>query len=505
MFSEDNDGRRGKIKGAPHPKVIEHISAKVLKNDLATSYQVYLDLNKAHVLMLAKQGIIAPDVAKKILTVTDEMAKMGDTPTFECIPEREDIYPNLEHYLISKVGIEVGGQQHTARSRNDLANTATRLTLRKYYFKLCDAYNKMRQTVLDVARANTDAVMPGYTHLQASEPITFAHYCAAVLGAMDRDYRRIAHAYESLNLNSLGGGSMGSTTWNIDRNYTTELLGFDRPLDNSLDSVASRDYVIDFLAAISIAANTFSRFCFDLYIWCATDYSYIEVNDNAAVCSSIMPQKKNPWTLEHIKAKAGHIEGYFIGAINTLKNTPYTNICDVSGETDAHLYDAIDEMIASIELLDITVAGIKLNKEHMLECARGDFCTVTELANNLVRHDKISFRAAHEIVALIVDDMVTNKKKANEIGVADVHGPFMKLFGKTTVMTDADIQKALDPVLNANSKVIIGGTAPVEVNRQLDVSQKILDADVAENEDRKARVAAAKARMEELVQKTIAS
>ncbi len=497
------ENRRGKIKEPPSEEVVRWIIQPGINADIDHAYQCYLDINKAHVLMLAKQGIIADDVANSILKVTDEMAKMGKQPTFPIDPSKEDTYFNLEHYLIERTGLDIGGQQHTARSRNDLLATVTRLYTRDFYLDICDLFNKMREAVLQVAKNNTDAVMSGYTHLQPSEPITFAHYCSAILSALERDYRRISAVYQSLNLCPLGGGSMGSTTFDIDRDMTAQLLGFDEPLDNSIDCVASRDYASELLAALSLACNTFSRFCFDLYIWATPDYGYVEVADSEAVCSSIMPQKKNPWTLEHVKGKCAHIEGFFISCINAMKNTPYTHNQDVNGEGTYFLWTALVETKACLELLTKTVEGITLHKDKMVKTARGNFCTVTELANYLVRHDHISFRAAHEIVALVVDYMITHDKKANEIGTDVVNDIFYQLFGKKTCMTDDDIQRALDPVLNAQSKTVKGGTAEKEVLRQLARRQQHLEQDQQENSQRRAHLCNAKETLEKAVQDRI--
>ena len=263
---------RGKIKTAPDPLVVKYLIQPGIVNDIKYRYQAFLDCNKAHVLMLAKQKIVSREVAAAIVRCNEEMSKMGDKPNFEIDPGREDFYFNIEAHLIEEVGIEIGGQQHTARSRNDLYATTARLAVRKAYFEICELYNRMRQAIIDVARQNTDAVFAGYTHMQPSEPITFAHYCSAILNAMERDYRRIAHCFEGLNVCPLGGGSMGSTTWDIDRKYTAELLGFDRPIDNSIDCVATRDYATEILAALAMSATTISRFCQDLYVWVATEY-----------------------------------------------------------------------------------------------------------------------------------------------------------------------------------------------------------------------------------------
>lgn len=495
---------RGKIKAAPNPLVVKYVIEPGIRNDIKYRYQAFLDCNKAHVLMLAKQGIIRNEVARAILKCNAEMAAMGEAPTFKIEPDREDFYFNLEAYLIEQVGLEIGGQQHTARSRNDLYATCARLSVRDIYFDICHAYNRMRQTIIDVAQQHKEAVFAGYTHMQPSEPITFAHYCSGILNAMDRDYRRLAHTFEGLNVCPLGGGSMGSTTWAIDRQYTSDLLGFYRPMDNSIDCVASRDFATDILAALSISANTISRFCQDLYVWSTPEYGYIEVSDSCAVCSSIMPQKKNPWVLERIKAKTAHIEGFFISALNVMKNTIYSHSEEVCGEALTYLFPALEEMKVICELLEISVRGLTVKKERMLEMAQGNFCTVTELANDLVRHDHISFRMAHDIVADVVAYMIDHNKKANEIGIDVVNPIFLNLFGRTTSMTDEEVHAALDPVKIAFSKNCIGGTAPEEVTRQLTQAQISLELDEKELTHRQNAVKEAKDLLEQTLQTFIA-
>lgn len=494
---------RGKIKTPPDPLVVKYLIKPGIENDIKYRYQAFLDCNKAHVLMLAKQGIVSQETAKAILRSNDKMARMGDKPDFPIDPGREDFYFNIEAHLIEDVGIEIGGQQHTARSRNDLYATCARLAVRKAYFELCEIYNRMRQAVIETARKNTDAVFAGYTHMQPSEPITFAHYCSGILNAMQRDFRRIALVFEGLNLCPLGAGSMGSTTWNIDRNFTSHLLGFDAPVDNSIDSVASRDFVSDLLSALSIAANTLSRFCQDLYVWASPDFGYVEVSDSCAVCSSIMPQKKNPWVLEHIKAKAAHVEGCYMSALNVMKNVIYSHCEDMCGEAANYLFPGIEEFRVMCELMEVSIKGITVNRQRMLEKARSNFCTVTELANYLVRHDKISFRMAHDIVAGVVAYMTEHHKNASDIGTAEVNPIFEQLFGRKTTMTDEEIRAALDPVSIAYAKTCIGGTAPSEVNRQLDARQARLDDDNAELADRRRRVRQAKEELEAAVQALI--
>ena len=238
--------------------------------------------------MLCKQHIISEEVGKQILKATDEIQQNRILPDFS--ENIEDLYTNLEGRLIKMVGMEVGGQQHTARSRNDLGATVVRMDTRKYYLQLAGMFNKMRKTILALARDNYDAVFSGYTHMQPSEPVSFAHYLSAVLAGLARDYKRYANVWDSLNLCPLGGCSMGSTSYNIDRNYTAKLLGFNGPIQNSIDCVASRDYVLETVVTLAMASDTMSRLAFDLYIWSTPEFGYIEVDDSCAVCSSIMPR-----------------------------------------------------------------------------------------------------------------------------------------------------------------------------------------------------------------------
>lgn len=496
---------RGKIKKPLCDSYIKYVVTPNVEGDLAHSYQTYLDMNKSHVVMIARKGIIAKSVAARILEVTQEMAAMGDKPTFFVDPHLEGTYFNLEKYLIEKTGIEIGGQQHTARSRNDLIATISRIDVRREYLDLCKKVNAMRQSLIELAEKNTDTVMAGYTHLQPSEPITFAHYCSAILCALDRDYKRLANVFESINICPMGSGSMGSTTWDIDREYMSDILGFDAPVENSIDGVGGRDYYLELLAAISIMSNTLSRLSQDFYVWATPEFGYIEVDDSVSICSSIMPQKKNPITLEYVKGKAGNLSGFLVGALSTLRSTPYTNTCDVCGETGRYVFTAIHEMAGCCEMMIDTFRDLQTRKERMVQNALGNFCTVTELANALVRHDKISFRAAHEIVAEVVDFMIKTGKKANEITAVEVNLVFEKLFQKKTGMTDEQILVALDPVRSAMSKTIRGGTAPAEVARQLDLHKTLLAKDKEILEARVCKVTTAKEQLERDVEEIIQS
>lgn len=480
--------QRGKINKAPAEEVVEYLIKPGIAADLARSYQSILNVNRAHVVMLAECGIITPETAGKILAVTADLMGMRDTPVFEITTDVEDLYFNFERYLIARTGLKTGGQQHTARSRNDLLASVTRMDVRLYYLRICALFIEMRQTLLELAKGNTDAVMSGYTHLQPSEPITFAHYAAGVLGALERDYDRLESAYVRLNLCPLGACSMASTSFPIDRERTAALLGFDGIINNSIDCVASRDYVMEIMSALAIAANTLSRLSADLYNWAAPEFNYLEVDDSVAVCSSIMPQKKNPITLEHVKAKAGHMGAFFISAFSALKNVPFTHCRDVSTESVKHIWSCMQEMEASLRLINVTVMTLQINKKRMLEAAMNNFCTVTELANYLVRYDGMAFRAAHELVADLVNYLNEQDKKPHETSRGDLDILCTRLAGRKTALTDEQIARALDPALNAHAKQAKGGTAPKEVERQLTLIEQSLLAHKDALDTRKERL-----------------
>jgi argininosuccinate lyase len=496
--------QRGKIKKAPATEVVKYLIRPAIAADLVRSYNTILDVNKAHILMLAKTGIISGDVAKKLLVATKQIESEKEHPTFEINSDVEDLYFNLERYLIKLTGLEVGGQQHTARSRNDLFATEIRIDTRKVYLKLSQMFIDLRRAYLQLARKNLDTVMSGYTHMQPSEPITFAHYLSGVSSALARDYDRFSHAWKSLNLCPLGGCSMGSTSFPIDREYTSKLMGFDGPVQNSLDCVASRDYVLEILTALAQTAMTMSRTALDLYNWATPEYGYIEVDDSCAVCSSIMPQKKNPFTLEHVKAKAAHMEGFMIGVYNTMKNVIFSHGRDTSVETPRYFYTALSEMEADFALLTVTINTLSVRKQRMYDCAARNFCTVTELANYLVRHDDISFREAHEIIAHVVGAMNEKGLTATDIDRNAVEKATKELFGFDTKLTDELIREALDPRRVAYEKTCIGGTAPDEVSRQLDLVEAQIKADEDELKARQAQLDSADALLAEKVQEAIA-
>lgn len=297
---------------------------------------------------------------------------------------------------------------------------------------------------------------------------------------------------------------MGSTSFPIDRNYTAQLLGFDAPVQNSLDCVASRDYVLSIVMTLAQTANTMSRCALDLYNWATPEYGYIEVDDSCAVCSSIMPQKKNPFTLEHVKAKAAHMEGFMISVYNGMKNVIFSHCRDISVETPRFFWTAMQEMEADIALLNVTVKTLSVKPKRMLNNARKNFCTVTELANYLVRYDGVSFREAHEIIADVVANMCDRELTSADIDREAINEVSRSLFNFETKLTDELVREALDPCRVVQEKKCIGGTAHEEVLRQIGLLREELAQDEKRLAERLEHTEKATRKLKEAVQQFVA-
>ena len=265
-------------------------------------FNIMVKINDAHTLMLLKQGIISSNDSRQLLTLSQELSKKG-VKALDLDPKKEDLYLNMEAYIIRQLGDYVGGKLHTGRSRNDLYAAIQRLKCREELLKIIDLLLGLRQILLDIAEDNVDKIIPGYTHMQPAQPITYAHYLSAHCSAIKRDFDRLIEAYKRTNLNPMGAGALAGTGFNIDRTLTGKYLGFDGDLVNTLDAVASRDYVAETVSGMTIFLSTISRMNQDFYFWVTSEFSIIKLPDEFVAGSSIMPQKRNPILFEHILSK----------------------------------------------------------------------------------------------------------------------------------------------------------------------------------------------------------
>ncbi|MFZ4453736.1 argininosuccinate lyase [Salibacterium aidingense] len=467
---------RERLKTGPSKEMIEHIFKPAIQKDLKHSFYNMITASKAHLLMLMEEKIVNSSDGARILKTLQYMEKYGPN-VLAVDPALEELYFNMEKYIVDEIGVEVGGRLHTGRSRNDLYSTVTRMNTRERILGILKTLNELRQELLDKAYKNIDIVMTGYTHMQPAEPVTLAHYLSGILYSLERDFFRLAKAYHNLNLCPLGSAAFASTSFPINRERTAEMLGFDDIMNNSMDGVASRDYVLEILSSLNISLITLSRFSHDLYIWSTDEFSIIELDDSVAAVSSIMPQKKNPIILEHIKAKAAHVQGAYISASSALKNIPFTHTRESSVEVIKFFWDAINETETALVLMKAAVESISVNREKLSARFNTNFATVTELANVLVRTEGLSFRIAHSIVARLVAEKVQQGNYSSDANETLLKEVFYDILGRETKITTEMIEMALDPAQNVAGKNTKGGPSPEEVKRQLKQLEEKLNQD----------------------------
>lgn len=466
---------RERLKSDLSEKVVEYLFDPTISAEKDRSFENMMDVNKAHLTMLECEGIVDTKTSNTIMEALDEILKKGKS-NLKINPKLEDLYFIIEEELISKVGVEIGGQLHTGRSRNDLYATLTRMNCRESILKISGLVLEVRHVLLKIAKDHSHTIISGYTHMQPAEPITLGHYFSAILHGLERDFLRLCQALQGMNSSPLGAGAMAGTTFPINRETTAEMLGFSTVMGNSLDGIASRDYILESLSAMNILMNTINRFTHDLYIWSTDEYGIVEVGDSVAASSSIMPQKKNPITLEHIKAKSSHVLGAIVSATGCMSNISYGHSRDLA-ESTTYFWEAIKEVESTLELLIDTVQTLLFKEEKMLNRAESNFSTVTELANTVVREENISFREAHQIVGRLVSEMLERNVTVSDLDSTLIEEAAYHVIGKKITISDENIENALNPISNVSAKVVVGGPAPSEVINQFEKLSVKLDKD----------------------------
>jgi len=468
---------RERLKAKPNEVVCKYLFEPAIMEDNKRSFTNMININLAHVLMLYKQDIIKKRDARILLEALLDLQKNGSN-AIELNPLYEDYYFNIEQYLISKIRIEYAGKMHTARSRNDLNSTLSRMNVRDTVIGLYPRVLELRSILINLATTYKETVLTGYTHMQPAQPITLAHYFLAVAEAIERDYQRLKESYKRLNYSPLGSCAFAGTGFNIDRHYTAELLGFYGPIENSLDAVASRDYLLEISAHFATLGSTINRFASDLYIWTSDEFGYLEVDDSLAVCSSIMPQKKNPITLEHVKSKTSHLLSGFVSIFTCMKGIPYGHCRDLSGESIRLFWDVTTQMEAILELLNSTLKTIKINKKNMEIRVNINFSTITELADELVRKEGIPFRVAHQIVGNLVSECIDKGLSTQDITIEMLNNVANNCISRTFNWTQNDIGKVLNAFCSVNNKQSLGSPSPKESERMIQELKKGLNKDV---------------------------
>ena len=382
-------------------------------------YKQDIEGSIAHVTMLAKQGILTEQERDDIVRTLKEIREEVESGKLEITSEYEDIHSFVEANLIDRLG-DTGKKLHTGRSRNDQVALDMRLYTRDELLHTDDLLKELLETILKIMEANTETIMPGFTHLQKAQPITLAHHMGAYFEMFKRDRLRLHDIYERMNYCPLGSGALAGTTYPLDREYTAELLGFYGPTLNSMDGVSDRDYLIEFLSACATIMMHLSRFSEEIIIWNSNEYQFVEIDDAYSTGSSIMPQKKNPDIAELVRGKTGRVYGALMSLLTTMKGIPLAYNKDMQEDKELS-FDAMDTVKGCIALFTGMLATMKFNKGKMRLSANNGFTNATDAADYLVKHG-VPFRDAHGIIGKIglyciergiaIDDMSLDELKA---------------------------------------------------------------------------------------------
>ena len=382
-------------------------------------YKEDIEGSIAHVTMLGKVGILTAEETEAIIRTLKDILSEVENGTLEISDEYEDIHSFVEANLIDRLG-DTGKKLHTGRSRNDQVALDMRLYTRKQIKETDLELKELLETILKIMKENTETIMPGFTHLQKAQPITLAHHMGAYFEMFKRDRLRLHDIYERMNYCPLGSGALAGTTYPLDREYTAELLDFYGPTLNSMDGVSDRDYLIEFLSALSTIMMHLSRFSEEVIIWNSNEYQFVEIDDAYSTGSSIMPQKKNPDIAELVRGKTGRVYGALVSLLTTMKGIPLAYNKDMQEDKELS-FDAMDTAKGCIALFNGMLATMKFNKDRMRKSANNGFTNATDAADYLVKHG-VPFRDAHGIVGRIVlycldkniaiDDMSLEELKA---------------------------------------------------------------------------------------------
>lgn len=438
--------------GAVSEDVLEFTSSREADRRI---FQADLLVDRAHLVMLMEQGLVTREAGSRIISALDDL-KESD------LGAGEDVHEAIEAYVIGRVGPE-GGRMHTGRSRNDEVATCIRLALRVEMLGLMEELLSLIRTLIDLAGRNTDTIIPGFTHTQHAQPTTLAHHLLAHADVFQRDLGRIEDAFDRVNLSPLGAAAFASTGFPIDRQRTCELLGFDGLVENSMDAVSARDFIMEVLSDLSILMVNLSRLSEEMILWSTSEFGYLELDNLFASTSSIMPQKKNPDTAELARAKTGSVMGSLVSALAICKALPMSYNRDLQ-EVTPHLWRGMDWTRSTVRIMDACVSTLKFNTKRLEESSGTGFSTATELADSLVRKTGMPFRTAHQIVGRIAASGI--KPDLHQLNAAALEVAGIKP-GELGFGAD-DLERALDPRSNVALRANIGGPAPDVTARMID-------------------------------------
>ena len=410
-----------------------------------------------HVEMLFRQKIISFKIKNKIIFGLKKIESEIKKKKFVYKSEYEDIHMNIEKRLFEIIGDDAGFI-HTARSRNDQVITDFKMWLKIETLELIKKLENLNKSILKVAQRNINTIMPGFTHLKNAQAVSFAHYMMAYIEMFNRDKHRFKNNLESLNENPLGVAALTGTSFNIDRNFTSKKLGFKKATNNSIDTVADRDFVLDFLYSASVCSLHISRISEEFIIWNSDAFSLINLSDKVVTGSSIMPQKKNPDTLEFLRGKTGTTFGNLFSMLTILKGLPLSYFKDLQDDKEL-VFKTNETLNNCISILNEVLNNFSPNKKRMLELAENGYIVATDLADYLVSKHGMSFRNAYRVTSLIVNFAEKKKKKLNELNINELK--------KIEPILTSDVLKVFNLKFSVNSKKSYGGTSFANIKKMI--------------------------------------
>ena len=442
---------------------VEEFGASIRFDQKLAKYDIQGSL--AHVQMLGATGVISLEEAQSIQAGLEELLNDYEAGKLVFDIRNEDIHMNIESLLTEKIG-SVAGKLHTARSRNDQVATDMHLYLKDTLFQVVDKLTNLRQTLVNLAQEHIETVMTGYTHLQHAQPISFAQHMLAYYNMFSRDSERFAFNIQHTDISPLGAAALAGTTFPIDRQLTSDLMGFAHPYTNSLDAVSDRDFILEFLSNASILMMHMSRLCEEIINWCSHEYKFVTLSDTFSTGSSIMPQKKNPDMAELIRGKTGRVYGNLVGMLTVMKSLPLTYNKDLQEDKEG-MFDSAETILVSIDILAGMLQSMTVHKERMAQSTEKDFSNATELADYLASKG-LPFRQAHEIVGKLV-------LECSKAGYYLQDVP-LERYQEISSIIGPDIYTALESQTAVSRRNSLGGTGFESIRWQIQQAKEQLSA-----------------------------
>jgi argininosuccinate lyase len=480
--------RGGRI-GSVRKDVVEFTSS--IKSDKKL-LEAVIKINEANVAMLIEQKILDSQKGIKLLQALSEI----DTK-MKLKPSLEDVHLAVEEEVNMKVGSETGGNLHIAKSRNDQVATAIRIELRTSLLELMNFVIKLQDTLIGSAEKHIETLMPGYTHLHPAQPVTFAHYLLSQVDVLERDLKRLEGTYPRINLCPMGAGAIATTSFSINRDRTAELLGFGEVLENSIDAVGSRDFILETLANLTLIAVDLSRMAEDFIIWSSPDFGIIELPESFAFTSSIMPQKKNPDVLEVVRARMSSVLGNFLASATTMKALPSGYNLDFQ-EITPKLWDSIETVTESLNMLSKLIKNLKISKNVFSKPVL-KFSTTTELANLLVKKYDVPFRTSHKIVGALVKTLLDKKLALSDATPELLQKVAEVSAGLILKVKAEDIQASIDPAKFVESHKVKGGPSPAEAKRMIKNRKQLIVKSKVALKEKEGKLDAAESQLKSVV------